>query len=144
MAIYVELDASAPVSEEYWYGGYAEGDPVVGAAAVSSNAEQTVVAGFRVQSTGYLTAASSEIDCAPVAVRPTGGVSVGTITTLFGGNYISATGIIPFPESVGLVYSMALRTAASRPVVQSTTIINGRKKWETVDETTEIWTEVTY
>jgi len=144
MAFYVELDASAPVSEEYWYGGYAEGDPVVGAAAVSSNTEQTVVAGFRVQSTGYLTAASSEIDCAPVAVRPTGGVSVGTVTTLFGGNYISATGIIPFPESVGLVYSMVIRTAGARPVVQSSTIINGRKKWETVDESADIWTEVTY
>ena len=144
MAFYVELDASAPVSEEYWYGGYAEGDPVVGAAAVSSNTEQTVIAGFRVQSTGYLTAASSEVDCAPVAVRPTGGLSVGTATTLFGGNYISATGIVPFPESLGFTYSMVIRTAGLRPMAESSTIINGRKKWETVDESSDIWTEVTY
>lgn len=144
MAFYVELDASAPVSEEYWYGGYAEGDPVVGAAAVSSNTEQTVVAGFRVQSTGYLTAASSGIDCAPVAVRPTGGVSIGTVTTLFGGNYISATGIIPFPESSAYTFSTIIRTAGFRTIPQSSVIINGRKKWETVDESSDIWTEVTY
>ena len=144
MAIYVELDASAIGGEEYWYGGYAEGDPVLGALAVSANSGQTAIAAYRVQSTGYLTAASSEVDCAPVAVRPTGGVSVGSVTTFFGGNYISATGIIPFPESALLLAANITLTAGVRPAGVATTIVNGRKKWETVDESSDIWTEVTY
>ena len=144
MAIYVELDASATGGEEYWYGGYAEGDPVLGALAVSANSGQTAIAAYRVQSTGYLTAASSEVDCSPVAVRPTGALSVGTVTTFFGGNYISATGIIPFPSSVGYTFSQLVRTAGVRSSGVATTIVNGRKKWETVDESSDIWTEVTY
>jgi hypothetical protein len=144
MAIYVELDASAVGGEEYWYGGYAEGDPVLGALAVSANSGQTAIAAYRVQSTGYLTAASSDVDCAPVAVRPTGALSAGTVTTFFGGNYISATGIIPFPSSVGYTFSQAIRTAGYRSLAAGTTIVNGRKKWETVDESSDIWTEVTY
>jgi len=144
MAIYVELDASATGGEEYWYGGYAEGDPVLGALAVSANSGQTAIAAYRVQSTGYLAEASSESDCGPVAVRPTGGLSVGEVTTLFGGNYISATGIVSFPESPCYVFSQLVRTAAFRSDGDVTTIVNGRKKWETVDESTDIWTEVTY
>jgi hypothetical protein len=144
VALYVELDATAAGGENYWEAVYAEGDPTFGAAAVSSNTEQTVVAGYRVQSTGYLTTAESEADCAPYAVRPTGGLSVGTVTTFFGGNYISATGIIPFPQSPCYVFSQLVRTAAFRADGDCTVVVNGRKKWETVDESTDIWTEVTY
>jgi len=144
MALYVELDATAVGGENYWVEGYAEGDPLLAAAAVSSTSEDVAIAAYRVQSTGYLTAASSESDCAPVAVRPTGVLSVGEVTTFFGGNYISATGIVSFPESPCYVFSQLVRTAAFRSDGDVTTLASGRKKWETVDESTDIWTEVTY
>jgi len=142
MAIYVELDASATGGEEYWYGGYAEGDPVLGALAVSANSGQTAIAAYRVQSTGYLTAASSEVDCAPVAVRPTGGVSVGSVTTFFGANYISATGIIPFPESDSILNATRIATVGSKFIGVSLTLVAGRKKWEDEAESADDWTEI--